>query len=51
MIDGFPAALYADGKNYIPEYDVSQISITEQFVPLISIDVVSRSETNTLNIL
>lgn len=47
IIDGYPAALYADGSNYIPEYDVSQISITEQFVPLISIDVVMKNSLST----
>lgn len=43
MQDGFPAALYSDGHNYIPEYDISMVSITEQFVPLLSIDVVLRN--------
>jgi cell surface protein SprA len=43
LINGFPAALYTNGNNYIPEYDITMISITEQFIPLISIDVVMKN--------
>lgn len=43
MQDGFPAALYSDGHNYIPEYDISMVSISEQFVPLFSVDVVLKN--------
>jgi cell surface protein SprA len=46
LINGFPAALYTDGNNYIPEYDITMISITEQFIPLISIDVVMKNNFN-----
>ena len=43
MVDGFPAAYYSDGLNYIPEFDISMVSITEQYVPLFSIDVVLKN--------
>lgn len=43
MQDGFPAALYSDGHNYIPEFDIAMVSISEQFVPLFSIDVVLKN--------
>lgn len=47
IIDGYPASMHTDGGNYIPEFDVTQISITEQFVPLISIDVVMKNSFST----
>jgi len=43
MINGFPASLNVDGINFIPEYDIAQVSITEQFAPLISIDVIMQN--------
>ncbi len=43
MVDGYPAALFANGNNYIPEYDVAMISIVEQFIPLLSIDVLMKN--------
>ncbi len=43
MIGGYPASLNVDGENFIPEYDFTQISISEQFAPLISIDVIMQN--------
>ena len=43
MVDGYPSTLNVDGENYIPEYDISQVSISEQFAPLISIDVILQN--------
>ncbi len=47
MLNGFPAAFYENGTNLISEYDISQISITEQFVPLISVDIVMKNSLST----
>ncbi|MCF8365575.1 MAG: cell surface protein SprA, partial [Bacteroidales bacterium] len=38
-INGFPAAQYPSNDNYIPEYQIQQVSIIEQFSPLISFDM------------
>ncbi len=37
--DGYQAALSEASGNYIPEHEVGQVSISEQFNPLINIDV------------
>ncbi len=47
MLNGYPATLNVDGENYIPEYDISQVSISEQFAPLISIDVIMQNSMTT----
>jgi len=31
------------GNNFIPEYEINQISITEQFSPLINVDIVMQN--------
>jgi cell surface protein SprA len=38
-IDGAPSTKYENSENYIPRYDISAISIQEQFTPLFGIDV------------
>lgn len=38
-VDGFPAAKYRSNDNYIPEYQFAQVSIIEQFNPLIAFDM------------
>lgn len=43
LINGYPSSYYTDSFNFIPEYDISQISIIEQFLPLISIDLVMKN--------
>jgi len=37
--DGYQAALSEASGNYIPEHEVAQVSISEQFNPLVNIDV------------
>jgi cell surface protein SprA len=37
--DGFPAAKYKSNDNFIPEYQYAQVSIIEQFNPLIAFDM------------
>jgi cell surface protein SprA len=38
-IDGYQAAREVASGNFIPEHEIAQVSITEQFNPLINIDV------------
>ncbi len=38
-INGFPAAQYKSNDNYIPKYQIQQVSIIEQFSPLITFDM------------
>lgn len=38
-INDFPAAQYPSNDNYIPKYQIQQVSIIEQFSPLISFDM------------
>ena len=38
-IDGFPASKYKSNDNFIPEYQYAQVSIIEQFNPLIAFDM------------
>jgi cell surface protein SprA len=38
-IDGYPAAQFAGNGNFIPEFQIQQVSIIEQFAPLISFDM------------
>jgi cell surface protein SprA len=38
-IDNFPSAKYRSNDNYIPEYQYAQVSIIEQFNPLIAFDM------------
>ena len=38
-INGFPAAKYPSNSNFIPKYQIQQVSIIEQFSPLITFDM------------
>jgi len=38
-LNGYPASQYKSNDNYIPEYQIQQVSIIEQFGPLISFDM------------
>ena len=38
-VNGFPAAQYSANSNYIPEHQIQQVSIIEQFSPLITFDM------------
>ncbi len=38
-INGFPAAQNSNNKDFIPEHQIQQVSIIEQFSPLISFDM------------
>ena len=41
--DGFQYVKDELGNNFIPEYEINQISITEQFSPLINVDIVMQN--------
>ncbi len=43
-VDGSPAELYLFSNNYVSRYDLGQISITEQFSPLLSIDMTWQND-------
>jgi len=38
-INGFPAGQYKSNANFIPKYQIQQVSIIEQFSPLITFDM------------
>ncbi len=38
-MDGYQSAVNPNTGNYIPEYEIGQVSISEQFNPLINVDV------------
>ncbi|MDZ7742343.1 MAG: cell surface protein SprA [Bacteroidota bacterium] len=46
-VDGYPSTLFANSKNYIPKYDISAISIMEQFAPLFGIDVTMNNNVSS----
>lgn len=41
--EGFPDRFFNEGDNYIPKYDLSVISIMEQFSPLFGVDVTFKN--------
>ncbi len=46
-IDGYQAARESASKNFIPEFEIGQVSINEQFNPLLNIDVTWRNNLMT----
>lgn len=45
--NGHPSRLFANSQNFIPKYDISAISVTEQFSPLIGLDVTMNNNMST----
>ena len=45
--NGSPSALYENSNSYYPKYDVSQITIVEQFAPLIGLDMTWNNSLQT----